>query len=91
MFTYPPNLTHSFHTICKIIRFKVEKKVFFPVLKGIAEFWGPKIPFIKNRHAKFWGPKIPFIKNRHAKFWGPKIPFIKNRHGSMDFKFLFLG
>jgi hypothetical protein len=34
MFICPPNLTNSFHTICKIIRFKVENKSFFPVLKG---------------------------------------------------------
>jgi hypothetical protein len=30
MSTCPPNLTHSFLTICKIITFKVDKKVFFP-------------------------------------------------------------
>jgi hypothetical protein len=34
MSTCPPNLTHSFLTIYKIITFKVEKTVFFPVPKG---------------------------------------------------------
>jgi hypothetical protein len=29
MSTVPPNLTHSFFTVCKIIMFKVDKKVFF--------------------------------------------------------------
>jgi hypothetical protein len=35
MFIFPPNLTHSFHTISKIIRFKVEKKDFFPSAQGV--------------------------------------------------------
>jgi hypothetical protein len=39
MFTYPPNLTHSFHIVCKIIKFKVEKKnVFSLCSRGTAEF-----------------------------------------------------
>jgi uncharacterized integral membrane protein len=50
MFTCPPNLTHSFHTVCKIIRFKVEKKKFFSqCLRGTVEFWGPKKPFFRIR------------------------------------------
>jgi hypothetical protein len=46
MFICRPNLTHSFHTICKIIRFKVgKKKNFFSLCsRDIAEFWGPKNP-----------------------------------------------
>jgi hypothetical protein len=35
MFICPPNLTHLFHTICKIIRFKVEKESIFPCAQGI--------------------------------------------------------
>jgi hypothetical protein len=34
MFTCPPNLAHSFLTICKIITFKVDKEDFFPNAKG---------------------------------------------------------
>jgi hypothetical protein len=34
MSTCPPNLTHSFLTICKIIMFKVEKIVFFNYAEG---------------------------------------------------------
>jgi hypothetical protein len=40
MFVCPPNLTHSFHTICKIIRFKVERKSFFPCAQGIQQSFG---------------------------------------------------
>jgi hypothetical protein len=40
MFICPPNLTHSFHTICKIIRFRVLKKDFFHVLKGCSRVLG---------------------------------------------------
>jgi hypothetical protein len=40
MFICPPNLTHLFHTICKIIRFKVEKKVFFPCAQKIQQSFG---------------------------------------------------
>jgi hypothetical protein len=48
MFICPPNLTHSFHTMCKIIRFRVEKKVFFPYALGIHEsFRGQKNHFLE--------------------------------------------
>jgi hypothetical protein len=40
MFTCPPNLTHSFHTSCKIIRFKVEKKSFFPYAQWVEQSFG---------------------------------------------------
>jgi hypothetical protein len=41
MSTCPPNLTHSFLTVCKIIMFKVEKKVFFHcALRGQQSFEG---------------------------------------------------
>jgi hypothetical protein len=30
MYTCPQNLTHSFFTICKIVKFKNDKKHFFP-------------------------------------------------------------
>jgi hypothetical protein len=33
MSTCPPNLVHSFLTVCEIITFKVDKKVFFPMPK----------------------------------------------------------
>jgi hypothetical protein len=42
MFIRPPNLSHSFHTVCKIISFKVEKKFFTMCSRGIAKFWGPR-------------------------------------------------
>jgi hypothetical protein len=50
MFICPPNLTHSFHTVCKIIRFKVEKKVFFLVLKGYSRVLGAKKTYFKSRY-----------------------------------------
>jgi hypothetical protein len=34
MSTCPPNLVHSFLTVCEIITFKVDKKDFFPVPEG---------------------------------------------------------
>jgi hypothetical protein len=34
MSTCPPNLAHSFLTICKIITFQIDKKAFFPTTKG---------------------------------------------------------
>jgi hypothetical protein len=50
MSTCPPNLVHSFLTVCKIITFKVDKKVFFPYAKGGQEsFEGPKTTF-SSRH-----------------------------------------
>jgi hypothetical protein len=30
----PPNFTHLFFTICEIITFKVDEKVFFPYANG---------------------------------------------------------
>jgi hypothetical protein len=43
-----PNLTLSVLTICEIITFKVEEKVFFaPAKRGTTVFWGPKKPFLK--------------------------------------------
>jgi hypothetical protein len=44
MFACPSNLTPSFLTICKIIRFKVVEKVVFPMLEGTIQFWRPKKP-----------------------------------------------
>jgi hypothetical protein len=40
MSTCPPNLTHSFLIVCKIIMFKVDQKKFFFFLhpKGTVEF-----------------------------------------------------
>ena len=38
------NLTLSFLTICKIITFKVEEKVFWPCPRGTTIFWDPKKP-----------------------------------------------
>jgi hypothetical protein len=40
MFICPPNLTHSFHTVYKIIRFKVEKKGSFPSDQGVQQTFG---------------------------------------------------
>jgi hypothetical protein len=40
MFTCSPNLTHSFHTVCKTIRFKVGKNSFFPSIQGIQQSFG---------------------------------------------------
>jgi hypothetical protein len=38
MSTCPPNLTHSFLTVCKIIRFKVGKnKLIFLCSRGVAK------------------------------------------------------
>jgi hypothetical protein len=38
MSTCPPNLIHSFLTVCKIITLKVDKKVFFPSRKDEGPF-----------------------------------------------------
>jgi hypothetical protein len=47
MFICPPNLTHSFHTMCKIIRFRVEKNKLFSYALGIQEsFGGQKTHFL---------------------------------------------
>jgi hypothetical protein len=46
-----PNLTLSFLTICKIITFKVEEKVFFaPAYGGTTVFWSPKKPLFSSRY-----------------------------------------
>jgi hypothetical protein len=42
MLACPPNLTYSFFTVCEIITFKVDKKVFFHCPRGTTEFWRPK-------------------------------------------------
>jgi hypothetical protein len=45
-----PNLTLSLLTICEIITFKIEEKVFFAPAKGgqpKTVFWGPKKPFFQ--------------------------------------------
>jgi hypothetical protein len=48
LFICPPNLTHSFHTVCKIIRFNVGKKKFFSMCsRGTAKFLGPNKPFFQ--------------------------------------------
>jgi hypothetical protein len=44
MFLYLPNLTISFLTICEIITFKVEEKVFFAPTKGDNSLLGSKKP-----------------------------------------------
>jgi hypothetical protein len=46
MSTYPPNLAHSFLTICKITTFKVEEKGFFLYLRDTS-VGGQKKPFIE--------------------------------------------
>jgi hypothetical protein len=47
--TYPPNLTHSLFTICKIITFKVELKVFFLYAEGGQQsFRGLKNHFLES-------------------------------------------
>jgi hypothetical protein len=48
MFICPPSLTHSFHTVYKIVGFKVEKKSFFTCAQGVQQsFGGQKNHFIK--------------------------------------------
>jgi hypothetical protein len=42
MIICPPNLTYLFHTVCKIISFKVEKKFLCHVLKGYNIVLGAK-------------------------------------------------
>jgi hypothetical protein len=42
-----PNLTFSFLTICEIITFKVEEKVFSAPAKGDSNHLGPKKPLFK--------------------------------------------
>jgi hypothetical protein len=46
----PPNLTHSFLTICKIITFKVDKKVFSPVPEGDNRVSKAKKTIFKSRY-----------------------------------------
>jgi hypothetical protein len=50
MSTCPPNLTHSFLTICKIITFKIEKKVFSPAQKGDSRVLKAKKTIFKSRY-----------------------------------------
>jgi hypothetical protein len=50
MSTCPPNLTHSFLTVCKIITFKVDKKVFFPCAKGDSRVLKAKKTILKSRY-----------------------------------------
>jgi hypothetical protein len=46
MYTCPPNLTHSFLTVYKIITFKVDKKDFFAYDQEVQQsFGGPKNHF----------------------------------------------
>jgi hypothetical protein len=48
MSTCPPNLAHSFFTVCKIITFQVDKKVLYPCAKGGQQnFESPKNNFFK--------------------------------------------
>jgi hypothetical protein len=47
MSTCPPNLTHSFLTVCKIITFKVEKNKIPLCPKGQQSFEGKKKPYFK--------------------------------------------
>jgi hypothetical protein len=44
-----PNLTLSFLTICEIITFKVEEKVFFPLRKGDSSLLGSKKTTFSSR------------------------------------------
>jgi hypothetical protein len=41
---------HSFHTVYKIIRFKVEKKGSFPQLKGYNRVFGGQKTIFYNRY-----------------------------------------
>jgi hypothetical protein len=50
MSTSPPNLVHSFLTVCKIIIFKVDKKVFFPVPKGDSRVLKAQKTIFSSRH-----------------------------------------
>jgi hypothetical protein len=44
---YPQNLIRSFHTICQIVTFIVEKKVFSSVPKGYNSVLGAKNPYFE--------------------------------------------
>jgi hypothetical protein len=48
--TCPPNLRHSFLIVCKIIRFKVKKKVFFTVPKRDSSLSGAKKTIFGRRY-----------------------------------------
>jgi hypothetical protein len=49
MFICLPNLTLSFLTICEIITFKVEEKVFLPLAKGDSSLLGSKKTTFSSR------------------------------------------
>jgi hypothetical protein len=50
MSTCPLNLTHSFITVCKIITFKVDKKVFFPCAQRDSRVLKAKKTIFKSRY-----------------------------------------
>jgi 16S rRNA A1518/A1519 N6-dimethyltransferase RsmA/KsgA/DIM1 with predicted DNA glycosylase/AP lyase activity len=50
MSTCPPNLVYSFLTVCEIITFKVDKKVFFPMPKGDSRVLKAQKKTFSSRH-----------------------------------------
>jgi hypothetical protein len=53
-----PCLTHSFHTVYKIIRMKVEKNSFFPILKGYSRVLEAKKTIFKSM---YWLRNFKFL------------------------------
>jgi hypothetical protein len=48
--TCPPNLRHSFLTVCEIIRFKVKEKVFSTTPKRYSSVLGAKKTIFRHRY-----------------------------------------
>ena len=46
----PPNLSETFFTVCKIITFKVDKKVFSPAPEGDSRVLKAKKTILKSKH-----------------------------------------
>ena len=69
MCTCPPNLTYSTLTICKIITFKVEEKVFFPYAQGVQQsFGGSKNHFLKG----IWNFTLHILVPKWVRYMSPK-------------------
>jgi hypothetical protein len=79
MCTCPPNLTHSALTVCKIITFKVEQKVFFPYARGVQQsFGGSKNHFLKG----IWNVTLHILVPKWVRYMSPKS-HTKKRCGTL--------
>jgi hypothetical protein len=74
MSTCPPNLTHLFLTVCKIITFKVDKNIFL-TLRPV-EFWRPKNHFF----GYIWNEPLWIPNYRWVRYMSTKSHIHKREH-----------